>query len=61
MTERLTDRLPAAGSILMRARDIILAIWMVGVTLFFLIRFSFAFYREHEPAIRAALERLGGS
>ena len=49
------------GSILVRARDIILAMWMIGVTLFFLVRFSFAFYRDNEAAIRAVLERFGGS
>lgn len=43
------------GSLIRLFVQIVFGIWLCALTLFFLMRFSFAFYFEHSDAIRALL------
>jgi len=48
---------PAWRVLLDRMLTGLLAVWLVGLTLFYLLRFSFIVYAEHESAIHALFGR----
>lgn len=41
-------------------RDIVLAVWIVGASVFFAFRWGFAFYRDNQNAIASLLDTLSG-
>ncbi|MFM1920686.1 MAG: hypothetical protein RLZZ303_2320 [Candidatus Hydrogenedentota bacterium] len=47
----------AGNHVLRRFLTVLFGAWMLGLSLFFFLRFSFVFYFENEEAIRAFFSR----